>query len=78
MAEREILLREIGVFLRARGMSQSSFGRLAVNDGKFVARLRAGGDVTTQTLARVRAFMAAQKQAEAKEVARLSRLVAAG
>lgn len=78
MTEREVLLREISAFLKARNMSDSSFGRLAVNDGKFVARIRRGGDLTTQTLARVRAFMQAEKVREAKEAQRLTRLVAAG
>lgn len=38
-------------------MAESTFGRLAVNDGKFVTRLRQGGRVTTATVERVRAFM---------------------
>lgn len=78
MPEREKLLREIEAFLKARKMGDSTFGRQAVNDGKFVHRLRAGADVTTRTLSRVRAFMQQQKVAEAKEAARLYQLVAAG
>jgi len=39
-------------------MAESTFGRRVVNDGKFVPRLRFGGRVTTQTVERVRAFMA--------------------
>src|ERR1043166_4708444 len=38
-------------------MAESTFGRLAVNDGKFVNRLKYGGRITTQTLARVRNYM---------------------
>src|SRR5689334_24535148 len=41
------LLDEISAFCRASGMAESTFGRRAVNDGKFVARLRFGGRVTT-------------------------------
>ena len=37
-----------------------TFGRLAVNDGKLVGRLRLGGRVTTGTVDRVRAFIAGQ------------------
>jgi len=39
-------------------MAESTFGRRAVNDGKFVARLRFGGRVTTHTAERVRLFIA--------------------
>ncbi|HXI36313.1 MAG TPA: hypothetical protein VNH80_05315 [Burkholderiales bacterium] len=38
-------------------MAESTFGRRAVNDGKFVARLRDGARVTPETLQRVNQFM---------------------
>ena len=57
-AGNEALLQEIASFCRAAGMAESTFGRRVVNDGKFVPRLRFGGRVTTQTVERVRAFMA--------------------
>ena len=38
-------------------MAETTFGRHAVNDGKFVSRLRGGGKVTPETAARVRNFM---------------------
>jgi len=38
-------------------MAESTFGRRAVNDGKFVSRLKGGGRVTTATVTRVRAFI---------------------
>jgi hypothetical protein len=38
-------------------MAESTFGRLAVNDGKLVNRLRFGGRVTIETVERVMAFM---------------------
>ena len=56
-AGNEALLQEIASFCRAAGMAESTFGRRAVNDGKFVPRLRFGGRVTTQTVERVRAFI---------------------
>jgi len=59
-AENEGLLQEIASFCRSAGMAESTFGRRAVNDGKFVARLRFGGRVTTQTVERVRIFIARQ------------------
>lgn len=57
-AGNESLLEEIAAFCRGVGMAESTFGRRAVNDGKFVARLRFGGRVTTQTVDRVRHFIA--------------------
>jgi SAM-dependent methyltransferase len=57
-AENELLLQEIAGFCRGVGMAESTFGRRAVNDGKFVARLRFGGRVTTHTVERVRLFIA--------------------
>jgi hypothetical protein len=55
--EAEVLLHEISDFCRAATMAESTFGRRAVNDGKFVGRLRYGGRVTTATVERVRAFI---------------------
>jgi hypothetical protein len=51
------LLREISDYCRSAGLAESTFGRLAVNDGKFVGRLREGGAVTPQTVERVRAYI---------------------
>jgi hypothetical protein len=56
-ADNEKLLQEIASFCRRVGMAESTFGRRAVNDGKFVTRLRFGGRVTTHTVERVRGFM---------------------
>ena len=53
----ETLLRDIAEYCRRARMAESTFGRLAVNDGKLVSRLRLGGRVTTDTVARVRAFI---------------------
>jgi hypothetical protein len=51
------LLGSISDFCRRTGMAESTFGRRAVNDGKFVARLRDGARVTPETLGRVNRFM---------------------
>src|SRR5689334_3530815 len=51
------LLGSISDFCRRTGMAESTFGRRAVNDGKFVARLRDGARVTPETLHRVNEFM---------------------
>jgi hypothetical protein len=52
------LLREVGSYCRDAGLAESTFGRLAVNDGKLIARLRDGGRVTRRTLDRVRGYIA--------------------
>ena len=52
------LLAEIEAFLAEReGMAETTFGRLAVNDGKLVRRLRDGANMTLATIDRVKAFI---------------------
>ncbi len=53
----QALIAEIEAYCRRGGLAESTFGRQAVNDGKFVSRVRGGGGVTTKTIARVRKFM---------------------
>lgn len=55
------LLRKIEGFLADRKMAETTFGRMAVNDGKFVSRLRAGSNMTLATIAKVQSFIAAEK-----------------
>ena len=45
-------------FAARADLPNSTFGRRAVNDGKLANRLRNGGRITTDTLERIRAFMA--------------------
>lgn len=52
------LLAEIDAFLARHAMPASTFGTLAVNDGKLVDRLRRGGRVWPETEAAIRAAMA--------------------
>ena len=54
----EVILQEIAEFCRSRGLAESTFGRRAVNDGKLASRLRNGGRITTDTLDRIRSFIA--------------------
>ena len=53
------LLQEITTYCRSAGLAESTFGKLAVNDGKFVNRLRDGGRITAPTLDRIRGFITA-------------------
>ncbi|MEX0853943.1 MAG: hypothetical protein WD036_11775 [Bauldia sp.] len=67
------LLKEVGGYCREAGLAESTFGRLAVNDGKFVSRLRDGGRITPRTLDRVRAYIAAHPAHGANSVLRRGR-----
>jgi len=62
MNTRDSILCEIDAALAETGMAETTFGRKAVNDGKFVPRLRAGGGLTTKTADAVRAFIAEQRE----------------
>ena len=60
------LLQEISDYCRHTGLAESTFGRRAVNDGKLASRLRHGGRITTETLDRIRSFMASNRNAAAR------------
>lgn len=51
------LLQEIRDYCQTSGLAETTFGRLAVNDGKLVSRLRYGGRVTPETADRLLEFM---------------------
>lgn len=52
------LLEQIRNFCRENDMAESTFGRQAVNDGKFVGRVRDGARIRAATLRKVESFMA--------------------
>ncbi len=60
------LLAELGSYCRDAQIAETTFGRLAVNDGKLISRLRDGGRITSRTLDRLRAYIA-DHPAEAAE-----------
>lgn len=60
-AARSSLLAEIGAFIAERRITETTFGRLAVNDGKFVERLRSGGNMTTGLLSRAHDFIQGER-----------------
>ncbi len=53
----ENLLRDIDGFCERTGIAQTTFGRFAVNDGKFVSRVRSGAAVRGETRRRVYQFI---------------------
>lgn len=58
LEDTQVLAREIEAFCDVHGIAVSTFGRLAVNDGKFVPRLHNGTRIEPETAKRVREFMA--------------------
>jgi hypothetical protein len=69
MTDRDTLLREIDAFRERTGMTDTRFGRAALNDGHFVRRLREGGNITLRTVERVRAFMRADSAPQPRQEA---------
>src|SRR5258707_8841857 len=57
------ILGEIRDYCRATRTAESTFGRLVVNDGKLVSRLRDGAKITTGTLDKVRAYLSEHRAA---------------
>lgn len=53
----EDFIAEIEKYCAASGIAETTFGRLAHNDGKFVGRLKGGGTVTLATFAKVKKYM---------------------
>ena len=62
----EELLSEISDYCRQAGLAESTFGRASINDGKLVSRLRDGGRITTDTLARIRDYIATHPPGEGR------------
>jgi hypothetical protein len=54
------VLEEIAQFVAEIGISETTFGRLAVNDSQVVGRIRDYG-VTLRTVRKIRAYMAAER-----------------
>src|SRR5436853_562184 len=62
-ATAEQILGEIRDYCRKTQTAESTFGRLVVNDGKLVSRLRDGARITTGTLDKVRAYLTEHRPA---------------
>jgi hypothetical protein len=66
MSTREKLLAAIDAFLARHEMPQSQFGIEAMRDPSFVMRLRAGGQLRSDTIDKVEEFIRDYKQARPK------------
>ncbi len=58
------LINEIEMFLKVVPMSETTFGKKAVNDGKFVQRIRSGGRCWPETEDLVRQFITSHQTAQ--------------
>lgn len=56
------IVSEVEAFLAQHGIAESTFGLRAVNDGKLLARLRAGGSLTLEKAAQVRRYIRANRK----------------
>ncbi|WP_449395551.1 hypothetical protein [Devosia riboflavina] len=59
------LLNQIETYCVDCGIEETTFGLRAVNDGKFVSRLRNGKTIHLKTLTKVLTFLAAKPAREA-------------
>lgn len=50
MSEIASVIERIEAYCSAKKLPETTFGRLAVNDGKLLKRLRKGGTITLETL----------------------------
>ena len=64
VATADQILGEIRDYCRTTHTAESTFGRLVVNDGKLVSRLRDGARITTGTLDKVRAYLSEHRSEE--------------
>lgn len=51
------VLASIEAHCLAHGIAETTFGRIAVNDGKLVSRLRSGRSITLDTLTKIEAAL---------------------
>lgn len=62
MSTTDALLVEIAAFCDEFDIPESTFGRRAMSDGKFVERIRGGGGLTVANLDRIRAYMEGERE----------------
>lgn len=63
MSIRDDLISEIESFLRETGMSRTAFGVKALNDRALMVRLSKGSGLHSDTIDKIRAFMARERAA---------------
>jgi hypothetical protein len=61
MTKTRELIRRIENYCEQEGIAPGTFGRLAVNDGKLIRRLREGKSITLRTLDRIEAKLSERR-----------------
>lgn len=61
MTKTHDLIRRIESYCEREGIAPGTFGRLAVNDGKLIRRLRQGKSITLRTLDRIEAKLSEKR-----------------
>lgn len=72
------LLREVEEYLSSRNIAPTAFGIAAVNDGKFVSRLRSRTNMTLATIEKVRAHIEKSNAAVQPQTSDASQVVENG
>lgn len=62
------ILKDVDGFLEKTGMAESTLGRKALNDGKAIARLRAGKRMWPETIDKLRDFIATDAETSPQHV----------
>ena len=57
VSEKSALLGQIELYCQITNIAESTFGFLAVNDGKLCSRLRSGKDVTLATAQKIQSYI---------------------
>ena len=57
MEDNRDIIERIEAYCRRYGIAESTFGRLSINDGKLVGRLRKGGSITMRTFRAVETYL---------------------
>ena len=57
VSEKNALLEQIEQYCQTANIAESTFGFLAVNDGKLCSRLRGGKDVTLATAQKIQSYI---------------------
>ena len=62
----EAITKVVRAFCEKYGVAESTFGRLAVNDGKLISRISSGSRIEPETALRVADFMARADRGEVR------------
>ncbi len=67
MSTKEALLKEMDQFMRRTGIGPTRLGEESCGERGLIKRLQRGGDLTTETYDRIRAYMAARRHERPKK-----------